>query len=76
VIILISLVFVYALDRHWKTDPEAVCNIAGGFWGGVHGCDNYCSKEGRECPDKIIFGCECGLDKCWTGSQCVPRTEK
>lgn len=62
---------VIRLKHHWKTDPEAICNIAGGFWDGVQGCDNFCDKTGKDCPDKIIFGCWCGLDKCWTGTECI-----
>ena len=69
-LILLALIIV-GLEYYRKTDFEAICNIAGGHWNGVHGCNNYCDREGKFCPDKLIFGCECGLEKCWDGEKCV-----
>jgi hypothetical protein len=68
---LLSLFAFACLAYYWHTDPEPICNRAGGFWDGVHGCDNVCDKNGKYCPDKIIFGCWCGLDKCWDGRKCI-----
>lgn len=56
---------------YWNTYPEPICNRAGGFWTGVYGCDNYCDKTDKYCPDKLIFGCECGGNKCWDGKKCI-----
>ena len=73
-VLALTIVTSYAgLQYYWNTNPETLCNKAGGFWAGVRGCSNYCNKEGKYCPDKLIFGCSCGLNKCWDGKKCVAR---
>ena len=73
ILIIFTFLFLFSVISllfYWKTDPQSLCNRAGGFWGGVHGCDNYCDKTSKYCQNKMIFGCECGLRKCWDGKRC------
>jgi hypothetical protein len=72
---LVMILGIVSLVHHWQTDPEAICNVAGGFWGGVQGCENFCDMSNEYCPDKIIFGCWCGMDGCWDGKKCIVRNE-
>jgi len=65
-----------ALINFWRTDPEAICNIAGGWWGPV-GCENLCdkSKSGYNCTElPFHMDCTCGRyeNTCWDGNKCVP----
>ncbi|MFA6131197.1 MAG: hypothetical protein WC730_02975 [Patescibacteria group bacterium] len=78
-LILAGYYAIHYLSTTWnniQNSPENICNNAGGFWFAVDSCDNYCEPEKQTyCPDAVIAGCECGLEQCWTGTECIPMTK-
>jgi hypothetical protein len=77
--IIVAIIIIVAIVEKvyfWNTEPESICNRGGGFWSGVQGCDNYCDKTDKYCPDKLIFGCWCGIENCWDGKKCVEKVNK
>jgi hypothetical protein len=80
-VILISIIYLrIKLVHHWNTDPEAICNRAGGFWDIVDNttCSDLCrARSEHDCYDRRGYmGCWCGLDKCWDGRKCINKSSK
>ncbi len=86
ILILIFLLFITVLIfwvklwYYWNTNPEPLCNRAGGFWGPV-GCENLCDKTQADYDCERQNGhmdCTCGRfeNKCWDGKKCVARVNK
>ncbi len=73
-LILAALLISVGVWYYWNTNPEPICNRNGGFWTGVYEGENLCDRGNKQ-SDKLIFGCECGPDKCWNGKKCIEITK-
>ena len=50
--------------------PE--CYRVGGQWTMFSsGCVDACGA--KACTAAFTAGCDCGLDKCWSGTNCIPN---
>ena len=74
-VIAVILLLWGVLLYNWNTNPEAICNRAGGFWGPVS-CENLCNKSQADYDCEAQPGhmdCTCGHyeNQCWNGEKCV-----
>jgi endonuclease/exonuclease/phosphatase family metal-dependent hydrolase len=57
--------------------PQEVCESVGGNWQKFrNNCVDRCSlvtNPDQPCLRVITWACECGLDRCWDGTTCVPN---
>jgi len=58
-----------------SSDPQAICLQGGGQWRTdfPNSCVDYCFPPGAQpiCAQVISAGCDCGLQKCWSGTTCI-----
>ncbi len=58
-----------------EVDLIEECILLGGTWREFsNGCVDSCSYERNEevfCSQAITEGCDCGIDMCWNGKECV-----
>lgn len=57
------------------SSEQLTCSNAGGTWktfpnGCADSCDFVRNSKNVACTQVITQGCDCGLDKCWTGTKC------
>jgi|GEM_PF-3033746 len=71
IIVLILAFFIVPIVSHPK------CYLGGGVWGTCPTtCGDYCSAIGSVCGALLTACCDCGPEKCWDGSKCVPNPKK
>lgn len=62
-----------SLDEVTRT-REQVCNAGGGIWREFPTtCRDECgiSVKNMNCGDAMTWGCDCGANACWNGTECV-----
>jgi hypothetical protein len=58
-----------------NSEEKTVCEKSGGSWKAFTGCNDICMYERapalrKTCGSAKTYGCDCGADKCWTGTRC------
>lgn len=60
--------------------PPATCLQAGGTWRTdfPNSCVDYCFEPGAQpvCAQVISSGCDCGPQKCWSGTTCIDNPQE
>lgn len=63
------------LDETYIKDQKA-CLDSGGKWVlAPTACYTFCKKPDN-CEEAFTWGCDCGDQKCWNGTQCQTKTKK
>jgi len=75
-LLFIRFLFLSSFQKKQLADLvyiPAKCVINGGFWRQLpDSCGDDClSGDNIECLMVVLFGCDCGVGKCWNGSKCV-----
>ena len=79
-ILLLILVLSYNLPasaaRMSSYEQKKSCKSSGGNWLKFkNSCADFCfaGKKDAVCLYSIQYSCECGVDKCFSGTACVPN---
>jgi hypothetical protein len=63
------------ISRSTSFDDRPVCEESKGVWRQFgNGCANYCNPQFDQfsiCSQSLVYGCDCGKNRCWDGKTCV-----